>query len=123
MKLGKAQALVVLVVATGVVGSFVGQGVDAATVARVKCRLPAMRTAPKLPVGYPKPAGVTYTSAVQAGPSLIVHGYFAAGLDESLNEYKAAVVSVRALAEVKAKFAAAKISTSRAYLDCGRRYK
>jgi hypothetical protein len=58
---------------------------------RVKCKLPAMKSPPKLPAGYPKPGEVTYTSAVQAGPTLIVHGYFAAGLDEALNEYKAAV--------------------------------
>ena len=50
-----------------------------------------MKAAPKLPSRYPKPAEVTYTSAVQAGPTLIVHGYFAAALDEALNKYKAAV--------------------------------
>jgi hypothetical protein len=56
--------------------------------ARITCQGPALAKAPKLPAGYPKPAEVTYVSAVQAGPSLIVRGYFAAPLDEALNEYK-----------------------------------
>jgi len=58
---------------------------------RVKCRAPALKAPPKLPAGYPKPAQVTYTRAVQAGPSLIVYGFFVASLDEALNEYRAAV--------------------------------
>jgi hypothetical protein len=64
---------------------------QAAGLAGSKCKSPALTKAAKLPTGFPKPAEVTYTSVVQAGPTLIVNGYFAAGLDEALNEYKATV--------------------------------
>jgi hypothetical protein len=84
------------VVLAGLVATVFGlQSARAAGVARVKCKAPALTTAPKLPAGFPKPPEVTYTSAVQAGPTLIVHGYFAAGLDDALNEYKAAVSRAR----------------------------
>jgi hypothetical protein len=78
----------VALVVTGAVGL---QGAQGGTAAKIKCKGAALAKAPKLPSGYPKPAEVTYVSAVQAGPTLIVTGYFAAGLDEALNEYKTAV--------------------------------
>jgi len=42
--------------------------------ARITCKGPALAKAPTLPAGYPKPPEVTYISAVQAGPTVIVHG-------------------------------------------------
>jgi hypothetical protein len=85
-----APALVAVVL--GLVATVFGlPGARGAGVGRIKCKAPALTKAPKLPAGFPKPPEVTYTSAVQAGPTLIAHGYFAAGLDEALNEYKAAV--------------------------------
>jgi hypothetical protein len=89
MKSGQVLAGV-LVVAAVAIGADHGARAGTADT-RVKCRLAAVKVAPKLPAGYPKPPEVTYTSVFQAGPSLIVHGYFAAGLDEALSEYSAAV--------------------------------
>jgi hypothetical protein len=63
-----------LVVAAALTAFVVGlQSAHASgSVPRVKCKLPAITKAPKLPAGYPKPAEVTYTKAIQAGPSTIV---------------------------------------------------
>jgi len=83
--------LVVFAVLLGVVGAGVRSAHATSAETRITCRLAPLKTAPKLPAGYPKPGEVVYTSAVQAGPSLIVKGYFKADLDEALDEYKAAV--------------------------------
>jgi hypothetical protein len=92
MKSRKALAGALLIASVAGAALATHHGARAGTAdTRVKCKLAAVKVAPKLPAGYPKPPEVTYTSSVQAGPTLIVHGYFAAGLDEALNEYKAAV--------------------------------
>src|SRR5262249_44976902 len=91
MKSRAALAAVLLVASMAVAAAVTRSAIAGESAVRVTCKLAAVKTAPKLPTAYPKPPGVTYTSSVQAGPTLIVHGYFAAGLDEALNKYKAAV--------------------------------
>ena len=45
-------------------------------------------SAPKLPDGFPRPDGVTYTSSQPAGPSTIVDGYRDGELDAAFEAYK-----------------------------------
>jgi hypothetical protein len=49
----------------------------------------------KLPAGFPKPSGVTYTKSMQAGPSTIVHGYFTGTLRQAYLAYRRAVSGAR----------------------------
>jgi hypothetical protein len=84
------QAILATILAS-LVAAFGVQSAQSATEAKIKCKGPALAKAPKLPAGYPKPPEVRYISAVQAGPTVVVTGYFAAGFDEALKEYKAAV--------------------------------
>lgn len=49
----------------------------------------ALSTPPALPIDFPKPSAVTYTSAEQAGPSLIVGGHHTGDLGEAFDDYKA----------------------------------
>ena len=51
---------------------------------------PALATRPKLPEGFPSPAGVTYTKAEKAGPSDLIEGYFNGDLSTAFTEYRTA---------------------------------
>ncbi len=93
MHRGTSALLLSLTAAVAVAAGGTSAAAAGATETKVKCRTAALSRAPKLPAGFPKPHEVTYTSAKQAGPSLIVQGYFAADLDEALAEYKDAVRS------------------------------
>jgi hypothetical protein len=48
----------------------------------------ALATAPKLPAGFPKPQGVTYTSDKADGPSEVVGGYFDGDIDKAFDAWK-----------------------------------
>ena len=48
----------------------------------------AMSGAPDLPDGFPTPAGVTYTSSREAGPSTIVEGRSEEGMGDVFEAYK-----------------------------------
>jgi hypothetical protein len=92
LRFGRRSPLVLCVVTTGALAATATPTVaSAAEPAKVKCEGPALKKATGLPKGFPKPDEVTYVSAVKAGPSIIVQGYFAAGLDEALAEYRSEV--------------------------------
>ena len=50
----------------------------------------ALDSLPELPERFPVPAGLTFTTEEQAGPSTIVEGYWESDLDEVYREYKEA---------------------------------
>lgn len=52
------------------------------------CKASALESEPKLPADFPKPGEVTYTRQQQAGPSLVVEGYWESELPEAYNEYR-----------------------------------
>lgn len=45
---------------------------------------------PRLPSDFPAPGEVTFTGQTEAGPSVIIEGYFQADLEEAFPEYKEA---------------------------------
>ena len=95
-KLRRWSSALAVVVAGALAGAASGgQNKATATAATPKavCKTAALAKQPKLPARFPKPAEVTFTSAQQAGPSLIVQGYYEADLVSALNEYKDAVKS------------------------------
>lgn len=51
----------------------------------------AALTSVKLPAGFPKPDGVTYTHTNEAGPSQIVDGFFEGGVQDAHDAYKSAL--------------------------------
>jgi hypothetical protein len=56
--------------------------------AKVACEGPALSEDPGLPANFPKPDGVTYTKASEAGPSRIVDGYYEGELQDAYDAYK-----------------------------------
>ena len=52
------------------------------------CREPATNAATGFPAGFPRPGELTITSAHRDGPTRVIDGYWAAGLDEAYREYK-----------------------------------
>ena len=58
--------------------------------AKADCPAPPQPLAgkPDLPAGFPSPTEVTYTENIQAGPSMIVRGYWGADIDEAFDGYK-----------------------------------
>src|SRR2546423_15527154 len=58
---------------------------------RVTCKTTAVAQPPALPADFPQPGELTYTKAQKAGPTLVVDGYWSAGLDEAYKEFKAQV--------------------------------
>lgn len=61
-----------------------GEGAEAACTAPPK----ALSGTPQLPSGFPTPTEVTYTESKQAGPSNIVSGYWAGGIEAAYEGYK-----------------------------------
>jgi hypothetical protein len=55
----------------------------------------ALPQAPQLPAGFPSPSGLTYTGSSKAGPSTIVHGYFAGELNDLYDRYKSGFTAAR----------------------------
>jgi ABC-type glycerol-3-phosphate transport system substrate-binding protein len=52
------------------------------------CRAAATSAATGFPAGFPKPGELTITAAHRDGPTRVIEGYWASGLDEAYNEYK-----------------------------------
>jgi len=52
------------------------------------CRAAATTAATGFPAGFPKPGELTITAAHRDGPTRVIEGYWASGLDEAYNEYK-----------------------------------
>jgi hypothetical protein len=52
------------------------------------CRAPATNAATGFPAGFPKPGELTITQAHRDGPTRVIEGYWASGLDEAYKEYK-----------------------------------
>jgi hypothetical protein len=48
----------------------------------------ALASDPKLPPGFPSPSKVTYTDELEAGPSVIVKGYWDGDIDAAYEGYK-----------------------------------
>jgi hypothetical protein len=57
------------------------------------CGMTTTVDASKLPSGFPKPDGVTYRQEKTAGPSEVVDGTYAGGLDDAYDAYEQAVES------------------------------
>ncbi len=55
------------------------------------CRAAATTAATGFPAGFPRPGELTITSAHRDGPTRVIDGYWASGLDEAYDEYKEAV--------------------------------
>jgi hypothetical protein len=55
---------------------------------KAPCKGPALSQPPALPADFPQPGELTYTKQQKAGPSLIVDGYWTAGIDEAYKEFK-----------------------------------
>jgi hypothetical protein len=59
--------------------------------ARGECsEAPAAGDVPSLPEDFPVPGEVTLTGESEAGPSLIIEGYFQADIEEAFPEYREA---------------------------------
>ena len=55
------------------------------------CRATATTAATGFPAGFPRPGELTITAAHRDGPTRVIEGYWASGLDEAYDEYKEAV--------------------------------
>jgi hypothetical protein len=55
------------------------------------CRATATNAATGFPAGFPRPGELTITSVHRDGPTRVIDGYWASGLDEAYREYKEAV--------------------------------
>jgi hypothetical protein len=51
------------------------------------CRAAATSKATGLPTSFPIPGELTFTNVHQDGPTIVVDGYWASGLDEAYKEY------------------------------------
>ena len=56
--------------------------------AKTECRKEATTKPTGLPAAFPVPGELTFTDVRKDGPTLVVDGYWAAGIDEAYNEYK-----------------------------------
>ena len=56
--------------------------------AKTECRKEATTKPTGLPAAFPVPGELTFTDVRKDGPTLVVDGYWTAGIDEAYNEYK-----------------------------------
>jgi hypothetical protein len=70
------------------VGAGCGGGNKESEGSKSACRAEATTQATGLPAGFPQPGELTVTGAHQDGPTRVVDGYWASGLDEAYREYK-----------------------------------
>ena len=56
--------------------------------ARTECKAAATSTPTGLPAAFPVPGELTVTKASKDGPTVVVDGYWASGLDEAYTEFK-----------------------------------
>ncbi len=59
--------------------------------AKTACKAPATTKATGLPAAFPIPGELTITEARKDGPTNVVDGYWASGIDEAYPEFKAQV--------------------------------
>ena len=82
--------LLALVVAAFAAGCG-GGGEEESEEARTACRAEATSAETGLPAAFPLPGEVTITEVRTDGPTKVVDGYWAAGLDEAYEEWTRAV--------------------------------
>lgn len=56
--------------------------------AKTPCKAAALTTPTGLPAAFPVPGELTFTNAQKDGPTVLVDGFWTAGLDEAYEEYK-----------------------------------
>src|SRR3954452_7975350 len=56
--------------------------------ARTACKKPATSKSTGLPAAFPVPGELTVTQVRKDGPTVVVDGYWTAGLDEAYREFK-----------------------------------
>jgi len=56
--------------------------------ARTACKAAATTADTGLPAAFPAPGELTYTQVRRDGPTIVVDGYWTAGLDEAYKEFK-----------------------------------
>jgi hypothetical protein len=56
--------------------------------ATTACKAAVLKKASGLPAAFPVPGELTLTQATKDGPTVVVDGYWTAGLDETYDEYK-----------------------------------
>src|SRR3954464_2661678 len=79
---------VAAVAAVAVIAAGCGGGKDKESEgSKSACRAAATTAATNFPSDFPFPGEVTITSVHQDGPTNIIEGYWASGLDEAYNEY------------------------------------
>lgn len=76
-------ALAVILVAAGC-----GSGSKQSEGDRTACKAPATKRQTGLPAAFPIPGELTITQSRKDGPSVVVDGYWSAGLAEAYSEYK-----------------------------------
>jgi hypothetical protein len=76
---------VIAFVAAGCGGNKEAQATEGAKTA---CKAPATTAPTGLPAAFPVPGELTYTSVRKDGPSIVLDGYWTAGLDEAYKEFK-----------------------------------
>jgi hypothetical protein len=77
-------ALAVALVAAGCGGG----GDEESEGAKTDCRAAATSTPTGLPAAFPEPGELTVTEVRKDGPTIVVAGYWASGLDEAYDEFK-----------------------------------
>ena len=65
-----------------------GGGKEESEGTKSACKAAATNDKTSLPASFPQPGEVTYTAVRQDGPTEVVEGYWAAGIDEAYKEYK-----------------------------------
>ena len=65
-----------------------GGGKEEAEGAKTDCKTQATTKPTGLPAAFPVPGELTFTDVREDGPTLVVDGYWTAGIDEAYNEYK-----------------------------------
>jgi hypothetical protein len=65
-----------------------GGGSEESESGKTACRQTATTAATGLPAGFPRPGELTITSVHRDGPTRVIDGYWASGLDEAYREYK-----------------------------------
>ena len=84
LALGSAVAAIALVAA----GCGNGGGDKESEGSGSACRAAATTAGTGFPAGFPRPGELTITAAHRDGPTRVIEGYWASGLDEAYNEYK-----------------------------------
>jgi hypothetical protein len=90
---GAGMALLVTALLAQGCGSGSNEGTDSgakqeADSAKTTCKAPATSRKTGLPAAFPIPGEMTVTQVRKDGPTIVVDGYWTAGVDEAYSEYK-----------------------------------